>query len=131
MSFDDEKDELIMDDEINELIKIGKLYSSKNVEYIKNNIKDMKLNFDSKIQYNLLFYFFDNNRGYNKSDLSYLLMGIIVGEVYLMDGHTVGFGSVTASQRIIRILEKENPLRALIMKRWAHQFGFTNSWFYN
>lgn len=129
-----EEDELVLNDEINELIKIGKNYSNKNIEYIKTHIKDIKLNFNESIQYDLHTYFREDRRGYSKSDLSYIIIGVIVGEAYLRNGEQGsenGYGSVTATQNIIRILEREDPLRAKVMKRWAQQFGFINSLFYN
>ena len=46
-----------------------------------------------------------------------------------MKGYAFGYGSVTATQRIIRILEREAPLRAVVMKKWAYEFGFVNHWF--
>ncbi len=125
----DNDNELITDDQINELIKIGRFYSNKNIKYIQDNIKNIKLSFDQKIQYNLHSYFYDNRKGYNKSDLSYILIGVIVGEIYLREGDSFGYGSVTATQKIIRILEEEAPLRAVVMKKWAYGFGFVNHWF--
>lgn len=128
------KNEFITKGEMNELIKIGELYSDKSVDYIKKNIKDIKLNFDGKIQYNLHNFFLNSSRGYNKRELTYILIGAAVGEVYLRRGEVGsenGFGSVSSTQKIISILEKEEPLRAKTMKKWAKQFGFKQNWIYN
>lgn len=127
-------DKPIMDDEINELIKIGKQYSNTDIDYIKNNIQDIELNFDQSTQSNIHSYFSiihqKFNRGvYSKSDISYILIGTIVGEVYLRGGIEFGYGSVTATRGLIRILEKEAPLRAKVIKKWAHRFGFVNDFF--
>ena len=108
MSFNE--NELITNEEMNELIKIGKYYSNKNIEYIKNNIKNINLNFNGEIQYKLHDFSSNSSRGYSKSDLSYILIGTIVGEVYLRDGKSGcqwGYGSVTATQTIIKVLERE------------------------
>ena len=138
MSFNSEEELNLLDNlnKLNELIKIGKYYSNKNIEHVKNDIHGIhgiRLNFDTDLQYKLHSYFSKGNRGYSKSELSYILIGTIVGEVYLRGGELGsehGYGSVTAAQSIIKVIGKESPLRALAMKRWAKKFGFVNHWFY-
>lgn len=123
-----------MRDEINELIKIGKKYSKIDVAYIENNIQDIELNFYRSTQSNMcrhnpILHKKFKMGIYSKSDISYILIGTIVGEVYLMKGSHSGYGSVTATHGLIYMLRKEAPLRAKVMRKWAARFGFVNQFF--
>lgn len=130
MDFNDTDSKLLMKNNIDELIKIGKYYSDSKVEDIKNNIENIKLDFDRRTQHKLHSYFRHSSHGYSKSDLSYIFIGIVVGEVYLMDGGDSGYGSVTSTTQVYNILKKEYPLRSKVMKKWSSCFGFRNTYFY-
>ncbi len=134
MSFNNPEGELITDREINELIKIGKLYSDKDIDYLQKNIDNLNLKFDGATQRNLHYYFENTDRGYTKSELSYIFIGIVIGEIVLRGGEELsgwGFGSVTATTKVHRQIRNKYPLRAELMKRWSKQFGFINDYFYS
>jgi len=111
---------------IEKTMNIGNEYSEWNIEDVRNNLEKMNIDFNSKMQHFLYNHFRDNPRNYSAEELSLLIKGVIIGEVYLMSGGEQGFGSVTATSTIGPALGLINENLAKEIDKWADSFGFKN-----
>lgn len=91
--------------------------------------KDIKnIYFNSRMHFNLYSCCRDINEveNYTDEELSFLVKGIVIGEVYWMKGESGGAGSVTSTFAIAYALEFRNKELAEETKRWVEKFGYYN-----
>lgn len=115
----------VMKEIIKKVIQIGKEYSWLTI----NNVMTKKINYTENISYQVYNYFKRGPHNYNAEELSDILKGVIVGEIYIRNGYHFGLGSVSASIPVIFALESIDCDQAELMIKWAKYFGFNNTYF--
>ena len=126
---------MTIDKIIEKTIAIALMYPDLTVSDIENSfLKKSNLNneiiiyFDSEMQYKLYGCArnINNLQRYTDHELSLLIKGIVIGEVYMCRGSLWGAGSVTATFAVPYALEFRNKPLADKTRKWVQSFGYSN-----
>ncbi len=107
------------------MLKVGQLLGDVKIDYIIKNLSKLPIIFpESDMLKRISIPICTND--FSTDEISTILKGAIISEVYANHGNSIGYGSVTSTQNIISKLIKIDPVIAYNMLVWAKNFGFSN-----
>ena len=110
------------------MLKIGQLLGDVKIDYIKENLSKLPIIFPESDMLRRTSISISTH-DFLAGEISTILKGAIISEVYANHGNSAGYDSVTCTQNITRKLIEIDPVMAYNMLIWAKGFGFSNYMF--